>query len=109
MSIVAEAKFAPLDMPNFYNSDQSWFVKQHFEYKGFKVRVIVKCNAYENQNSAIAQVLDASVPKWNTIASLPWRQMKASGSYVLNELAQSQKRTFMLDVEELLKQIDFIL
>lgn len=109
MPLIADAKFTSLDLPNFYNVEQSWYLKQHFEFKGFKVRIIVKRNAYDNQSSAIAQVLDVSVPKWNTIASIPYTQMMANGSYVLKELAQSQKQTFFLDADELKKQVEFIL
>lgn len=109
MTLVADAKFTTLDLPNFYNAEQSWFLKQHFEFKGFKVRVIIKRNAYDEQSSAIAQVLDSSVPKWNTIASIPFSQMKAHGSYVLKALAESHKRTFFLDVDELKKQLEMIL
>lgn len=98
-----------LDQPNFYNSQQSWFMKQHLEFKGKKLRVIIKRNAYEGQSSAIIQMLDPASGVWNTLASIPHSQMKANGSYVLKALSHSQSQSFIQDGRELVRQAKFLL
>ncbi|MFA7523703.1 MAG: hypothetical protein WCY71_12330 [Halothiobacillaceae bacterium] len=98
-----------LDEVNFYNSQQSWFAQQHYELNGFKVRVTIKRNAYDDQSSAIAQVLDAKTPKWNTIASIPHPQMKSNGSYVIKSLSATQQATFKQDILTLINKAKMLL
>lgn len=97
-----------LDQPNFFQSNQNWTLKQHFEHEGHKLRFIIKRNAYENQSSAVVQVQDKSNMSWNGLGSIPYPQMRADGSYVLRELSVKQKQTFFADLEAL-KEIAFML
>ena len=94
-----------LDDPNFYNDPrrQSWFLKQHFEHEGRKLRFIIERNAYDSQNSAVVQIQDANTLGWLGLGSIPNSQIKATGSYVLKELSVQDKGNFLRDLAELQK------
>lgn len=100
--MAARPQMKPLDKANFYNQDQSWYMKQHFEYKGRKLRFIIKRNAYEAQSSAIVQIQDETTLGWLGLGSIPQQQMKADACYAYTDIARGCKmHTFIQDLETL--------
>lgn len=98
-----------LDDPNFYQTDQSWFLKQHFEHNGRRLRFIIKCNAYDSQNSAVVQIQDTNTMGWLGLGSIPYTQMKAAGSYVKKELTVQDRSTFLEDLAALQKIAEMLI
>jgi hypothetical protein len=101
--MVARPKMKPLDQANFYNKDQSWYMKQHFEYKERKLRFIIRRNAYDFQSSAIVQIQDPSNLAWLGLGSIPYTQMKSEACYAFKDLARgvSKPLTFLEDLRAL--------
>lgn len=101
----------PLDNPNFYlnSENQSWFLRQHFEHNGRRLRFIIRRGAYESTSSAVVQIQDANTLGWLGLASLPVTQMKAHGSYVIRDLCQRDKDTFLEDLRELQKMAEMLI
>ena len=100
-----------LDEANFYNDSrrQSWFLKQHFEHKGRKLRFIIERNAYDSQNSAVVQVQDTNTLGWLGLGSIPNPQIQATGSYVLKELSVQDKANFLKDLKALQKIAEMLI
>ena len=83
--MVARSSFKALDQANFYNQKQSWYMKQHFSYKGRKLRMVICRNAYEEQSFAVIQVQHQETLAWIEIGSIPKTQMHAKACYSVTD------------------------
>lgn len=100
--MAARPKMKPLDQANFYNKDQSWYMKQHFEYKERKLRFIIRVNAYDFQSSAVVQIQDPSNLAWLELGSVPYAQMKSEACYAVREVEKGVNvLTFLQDLRAL--------
>lgn len=98
-----------LDDAVFYNKDQSWYMRQHHEHKGRKLRVIIRRGAYAETSSANLQVQDAATLGWLPLAYIPEVDMQANACYAVSSIREGQKLTFLEDQKNLLKQAEMLI
>lgn len=98
-----------LDDAVFYNKDQSWYMRQHHEHKGRKLRVIIRRGAYAETSSAKLQIQDSNNLSWLSLAYIPEPEMKAEACYALSTIRDHEKLTFLEDQRNLLKQAEMLI
>ena len=102
-----------LDTLNLWNANQSWNAVQHFEYKGRKLKVAIRRNAYDFQSFAKIAIQDKNTLGWLPLAAIPYPQMKTQMSYVIEDATRIQRehdwRTVNQDVNALLEKAEMLI
>lgn len=96
----------------FYNAEQSWFFEALWDFKGEKLRVIIRRNAVDFQSYLIVEIYEPTQRVWNKLTSKPIESAHCKCvSYVetKEQMAQRYGLVFEKDEEELLKKAALIL
>jgi len=92
----------------FWNSDQSWNFEKIVEHDGFKLRVLIRRNSYDEQSFLRGFALDPVHLQWNQLVHKPIlgsrcydvsyvNRNEGSGSDCESRLSCQQEATIIID------------